>query len=95
MNLQSMRIKNILFLGLLLFSSIHSKISAADLIWYNGKYAVSYNVQKKVSPVVREAVNMFASDMEAKTGHKATARNNGIIDIYQLDMMSNKEFKNL
>lgn len=95
MNLQSMRIKNILFLGLLLFSSIHSKISAADLIWYNGKYAVSYNVQKKVSPVVREAVNMFASDMEAKTGHKATARNNGIIDIYQMDMMSNKEFKNL
>lgn len=48
--------------------------AAADVVeWYDGHAAVTYNVQKKVDPVVLTALDMFGSDMQAVTGSRAQA----------------------
>ncbi|MBQ7471291.1 MAG: glycosyl hydrolase 115 family protein, partial [Prevotella sp.] len=81
-------------IGMLLMTfSIHA--SANNVVWYNGTGAVAYSLQEHVSPVVKVALSMFSDDMKAVTGHQAEQRNNAPIDIIQLDMLSNKEFKKL
>lgn len=71
--------------------SIHSK----NIVWYDGKSPVTFIKQAKVSPVVEKALDMFAEDMQAVTGMKAHDKKNGKIEIYQLDQLTNKEFKKL
>ncbi len=65
----------------------------AEVVWYNGKDKVSYSLQEHVSPVVKVALEMFSSDMMAVTGKRAERRSGAPIDIIQLDMLTNKEFK--
>ncbi len=89
-----MKIKYIL--SILLISSLpRTSMKAQDVVWFNGRQAVSYNLQKKVSPVVLTAMELFSQDMKAVTGHRAERKNNATIEIYQLDKSSNKEFKSL
>lgn len=44
---------------------------ADKMDWYDGRTAVTYNVQKSVDPVVTTAIDMFGSDMQAVTGSRA------------------------
>lgn len=68
-------------------------VQAKDVAWYSGGH-VTYTIQKKYGTVVEKALEMFSSDMKAVTG-KDARRGNGNIVIYQLDQLSNKEFKQL
>lgn len=65
------------------------------MVWFDGQHAVSYTRQQKFSPVVEVALDMFNSDMKAVTGRKIENSGKGIIQIYQLDQLTNKEFKKL
>lgn len=67
----------------------------ADVVWFDGKRPVSYSLQDHVSPVVKVALDMFNDDMLAVTGMKTDCRSGAPIDIVQLDMLTNKEFKKL
>lgn len=87
-----MKLRLLLFF---LIFNVADKMQAADVVWYNGKTPVSYNVQNRVSPVVEVALDMFCEDMRLVTGHRADRKGNASIDIVQLDMLSNKEFKKL
>ncbi|MBR1548522.1 MAG: glycosyl hydrolase 115 family protein, partial [Prevotella sp.] len=58
---------------------------AADLVWYDGTRAVSYQVQGKSAPVVGVALGMFSDDMRQVTGREAMADKNATIQIFQID----------
>lgn len=69
-----------------LFIAVFSAISlsaAADVTWYDGNNAVSYQVEGKAAPVVQQALRLFEGDMELVTGKKAVASNNAVIRIVQ------------
>ncbi len=59
---------------------------AAEVVWYDGSHAVTYQVEGKAAPVVDIALEMFASDMEMVTGQKAVASKNATIRVIELDM---------
>ncbi len=58
-------------------------VAAADVVWYDGKSPVTYQVQGKVSPVVEQALQMFAEDMELVTTHQAVSDKHAPIRIVQ------------
>ncbi|MBR2184309.1 MAG: glycosyl hydrolase 115 family protein [Prevotella sp.] len=69
-----------------LFIAVFSAISlsaAADVTWYDGSNAVSYQVEGKAAPVVQQALRLFEGDMELVTGKKAVASKNAVIRIVQ------------
>lgn len=87
-----MRIINIV---LATIAVLPSPLSAKEIEWTHGG-SVTMSIQKKVSPVVGKALEMFSNDMEAVTGSKAQAvSSSGSVQVYQLDMASNKELKSL
>ena len=57
--------------------------AVADVTWYDGTNAVSYQVEGKPAPVVQQALRLFEGDMELVTGKKAVASKDGIIRIVQ------------
>ena len=57
--------------------------AVADVTWYDGSNAVSYQVEGKATPVVQQALRLFEGDMEMVTGKKAVASKDGIIRIVQ------------
>ena len=61
-------------------------VHAANVVWYDGSHAVTYQVEGKAAPVVTVALDMFASDMEMVTGRKAVAGKNATIRIIELDL---------
>ncbi|MBM6993730.1 MAG: glycosyl hydrolase 115 family protein [Prevotella sp.] len=65
---------------------------AKEIEWYSGGH-VSYSVQKKYGTVVEKALEMFESDMQAVTGKSVHQKSDGDIEVYQLDMVNNKELK--
>ena len=69
--------------------------TAKDIVWYDGSAPVAYRICEKPSPVVEIALEMFEDDMAAVTGHKAHARKTAIVEIFQLDRLTNKEMKEL
>ena len=81
-------------LSLFLFTSL-SSISAKDVVWYSGHGNVEYRICDKPSPVVKIALGMFSSDMKAVTGHNAHSATKAPIEIFQLNMLTNKEMKEL
>lgn len=87
-----MRLK-IFFIVCLSFLSL--VCSASDVVWYNGKSPVSYSVCEQHDKVVDVALDLFSSDMQAVTGRYANKKSNSVIEIYQLDRLSNKEFGQL
>ena len=90
-NTDNMIFKSV-FIALLLAFSI--SVKAKDVAWYSGGH-VSYAVQKKYGKVVAKAIEMFESDMLAVTGRRAHQRDNGDVEIYQLNLADNKEIKQL
>lgn len=88
-----MRQRNIITLFFL--SALTLPALSKNIVWYDGKNPVSFTKQAKTSPVVDIALDMFADDMQAVTGKKAHNKKNGKIEIYQLDLLTNKEFKKL
>ncbi|MGI6243381.1 MAG: glycosyl hydrolase 115 family protein [Prevotella sp.] len=86
-----MNLKSILIASLLTFSIFGM---AKDVAWYSGG-RVSYSIQKNYETVVAKALKMFESDMQAVTGRRAHQRDNGDVEIYQLNLVDNKEMKQL
>lgn len=72
---------------------LSTTVSAKDVVWYAGGH-VTYSTQKNYGTVVAKALDMFSADMKAVTG-KSARKGEGKIEIYQLDMLNNKEFKRL
>lgn len=68
---------------------------AEKVIWYNGHDNVTFATQAKYSPVVEIALDMFCDDIRMVTGKRATHKAGSRIEIYQLDMLNNKEFKKI
>ena len=66
--------------------------SSANVYWTDANGKVSYSINANVSPVVKVALDLFEGDMKAVTGFAAKPKANAPIQIYQLDMLSNKEF---
>ena len=71
------------FLSSALLTLMMSTVLAADVVWYDGRNPVTYQVQGKVAPVVLQALQMFADDMQLVTTHKAVPAKNAAIRIVQ------------
>ncbi len=71
--------------SLLVMLLCHAALSAmaGDVVWYDGQHPVTYQVQGKVAPVVHQALQLFADDMELVTTHKAVAAKDAAIRIVQ------------
>ena len=41
---------------------------ATELVWFDGQHPITYQVPKKVEPVVKTALEMWKGDMEQVTG---------------------------
>lgn len=63
--------------------------------WTDGNGRVTYSVNANTSTVVKKALEMFESDMKAVTGLTAKQKAGAPLQIYQLDMLTNKEFSAL
>ena len=63
--------------------------------WTDGNGRVTYSVNANTSTVVKKALDMFESDMKAVTGLAAKQKTGAPLQIYQLDMLTNKEFSTL
>lgn len=63
--------------------------------WTDGNGRVTYTVNANTSTVVKKALEMFESDMKAVTGLAAKQKAGAPLQIYQLDMLTNKEFSAL
>lgn len=88
--------QNKIFLSLLLLFVLSSFAMAKNVMWYNGVQPVTYSVNSKHSKPVKTALAMFSDDMEAVTGQPARhKKRNASLKIYQLDKLTNKEFKEL
>lgn len=65
------------------------KVSAINqsLVWFDGSNAVTYSVDRSVSPVVKVALDMLDDDMYQVTGMHITQKKeaDAVINIYQLD----------
>ena len=66
-------------LSLMLLLSVVGR--AGEVIWFDGSHPVTYNVPKKVEPVVTMALRMFSDDMHQVTGMAAKADKRGRIRI--------------
>lgn len=70
-------------------------VLATDVVWYSGRGSVAYTYTGKKSATVEMALNMFAEDMRAVTGHRAVQRDGAVIEIFELDKMRDKDFRRL
>ena len=71
------------FLSSALLTLMMSTALAADVVWYDGRNPVTYQVQGKMAPVVQQALQMFADDMQLVTTHKALPAKKAAIRIIQ------------
>lgn len=65
---------------------------APKVYWTDNNGRVTYSINATTAPVVKIALREFANDMKAVTGLEAREKSNAPIQIYQLDLLSNKEF---
>ncbi len=73
--------KRLLFFLLLLFCSCYS--IASEVILFDGRHPITYQQPKKVSPVVKTALDMWRDDMLQVTGATPEAGNQGTIRIVE------------
>ena len=72
--------------AILLFSLatlFSAPLRGADVVWFDGQHAVTYQVVGHTDPVVQMALQMFCEDMRQVTGHKAIASRHATIRIEQ------------
>lgn len=69
---------------------------AANLTWYDGQKAISYQIEGETSPVVKIALDLFKSDLRQVTGKtpEQTAKQ-GVVHIVQLDKANKKTLMTL
>lgn len=79
--------------------SVHAKVKKTEtqatptsIYWTDGYGRVTYSTCANLSPVAKVALGMFASDMKSVTGMEPKSKSASAIQIYQLDLLSNKEF---
>lgn len=66
----------------------------SENVWYDGRQAVTYQVNGQVHTVVGVALDLFASDIQQVTGRKPEATKKGAtIQIYELDKADAKTLK--
>ena len=71
-------------LFLILFAWLTTKqLRAADIVWFDGRHAVTYQIDGKTDPVVKIALQMFCNDMQLVTGMKAVPSKQATIRIVQ------------
>lgn len=86
-----MKIRFLLVLSAWLCSTM---VQAKDFVWYNGKPIV-YSLQRSTSVVVETAARLFENDMQDVTGQRAHQGSNSIIQLYQLDHITDDELNQL
>lgn len=86
-----MKIRFLLVLSAWLCSTM---VQAKDFVWYNGKPIV-YSLQRSTSVVVETAARLFENDMQDVTGQRARQGSNSIIQLYQLDHITDDELNQL
>ena len=86
-----MKIRFLLVLSAWLCSTM---VQAKDFVWYNGKPIV-YSLQRNTSVVVETAARLFENDMQDVTGQRARQGSNSIIQLYQLDHITDDELNQL
>ncbi len=65
--------------------------TAENISWINDYGRIEYHVNEKVSPVVDIALDMFTNDMVAVTGNEPIETAEAIIQIHQLDKMTQEQ----
>ena len=55
--------------------------SQAEVVWFDGLHPITYQIPKKVEPVVKTALDMWMGDMQQVTGMRPMASANGIIKV--------------
>ena len=83
----------LLFLTIAFSAAQHAV--GANVVWFDGHNHVSYIAHQFHSPLVKIALDLFAEDMKAVTGHRAVENHKGKIEIIELNSLSNKEFKKI
>ena len=68
---------------LLLMLTVCMYATAADVVWFDGKNPVSYQIVGKIDPVVKIALQMFCDDMEQVTGRRPVVSKKACIRIVQ------------
>ena len=77
------------------FSAAQRAIGA-NVVWFDGHNHVSYIAHQSHSPLVKIALDLFAEDMKAVTGHRAVENHKGKIEIeYYSDDELNRIFEML
>lgn len=66
--------------------------AATSINWADASGKVSYSINATTAPVVKIALRMFSNDMKAVTGNEAKEKAGANIQIYQLNLLTNKEF---
>lgn len=68
-------------------------LMAKDVVWFNGRQPVTYSFKGKRSAVIDMAMDLFAEDMRLLTGHKIDHSERGVVEIYELDKLKDKDFR--
>lgn len=66
--------------------------ATTSINWADASGKVSYSINATTAPVVKIALRMFSNDMKAVTGNEAKEKAGANIQIYQLNLLTNKEF---
>jgi len=73
------------FISSVLLSLPLDSIKANQLIWADNSTPITYQMNERTAPVVRIALDMFASDMMMRIGQSCQMSKDARIQIYQLD----------
>ena len=57
--------------------------NAAEVVWFDGKSPISYNLPKEVEPVVKIALDMWKDDMRQVTGMTPVASAKPVVNVVQ------------
>ena len=81
--------KRVLFL---LFSLL-SLTSFGAVVWFDGQHPITYNMPKKVEPVVRIALEMWTADMQQVTGMQPQPSAKGTIKVVHNSSLPHDGFR--
>ena len=73
-----MNIKRVLAIAVFQLTFLASQ---AEVVWFDGLHPITYQIPKKVEPVVKTALDMWMGDMQQVTGMRPMASANGIIKV--------------
>lgn len=76
-----------------LFTCLFALSTAAkEVVWFNGRQSVSYQFHGKRSPVIDTALDLFCEDIHQLTGKRPESHEGGILEIFELDKLKDKDF---